>query len=139
MAATACVGIDGGFTTISGYNGIYFAWSGQISQPVTEITGYGSSFRDYRGGVMGMTFTAQGTASNNESSTAPVPDSTDTLNLTKAAAAITLKVFSTVCTYTGSALIETTDISTDLRSNDATLSQAGRFCGTITQLWDETP
>lgn len=137
MASTAAVGIDGGFTTISGYNGIYFAWSGQISQPVTETTGYSSTFRDYRGGVMGMTFTAQGTPKFDAASHAPVPDSTDTMLLTKASAAITLQV-ATACTYGGNALIETTDISTDLRSNDSSLSQSGKFCGTITQVWDET-
>lgn len=137
MALTAAVGFDGSFTTISGYGGIYYGWSGEISQPVTETTGYGSSFRDYRGGVMGMTFTANATPKFGTSAAQPVPDSTDTMNLTRAAAAVTLQVASG-CTYTGSALIETTSISTDMRTNETTLSQAGRFCGTITQLWAES-
>jgi hypothetical protein len=137
MASTVAVGIDGSFTTLSGYNGSYYAWEGEISQAVAEITNYGTNFRQYRGGVMGMSFTARGNPKFDAATHSPVPDSTDIVNLTKVPGSATLQV-ATGCTYSGTVIIETTRISTDQRTNDTSLEQSGRFSGQITQTWDET-
>jgi hypothetical protein len=137
MALTTLVGSDGGFTTLSGYNGTYFSWEAEFSQPVTETTGYTDTFRAYRGGIIGATFSATGMPRADAATTAPMPDSTDTLALTKTPAAITLTVF-TGCTFGGSAIIASTRLSTDLRTNETSLTQSGNFSGTITQTWDES-
>jgi hypothetical protein len=141
MALTTAVGYDGAFTTVSGYNGTYFAWTGELSMAVTETTGYGDYGRTYRGGIYGMTFTAQGQPKFDVSTSEPIPTSAtpsaDAITPTRAGASVTLQVAAT-CTFAGTALIETTSFATDLRTNEASLTQAGRFSGTITQAWDES-
>lgn len=137
MALTTAVGLDGGFTTISGYNGTYFNWDATFEMVVTETTGYTETARTYRGGIHGGSFNASGMPRFGAATTTPIPDSTDVLNPTETPAAVTLTL-ATGCTYGASALIGTTSISTDLRSNETTLAQSGRFSGAITQTWAES-
>lgn len=137
MALTTAVGIDGGFTTPTGYGGNYHAWNASFTMIVTRTTGYALAAETYRGGIHGGTFSAQGMPTFGASASQPIPDSTDTLNPTETPGSVTLTL-ATGCTYGGSALIGTTDISTDQWSNDTTLSQSGNFSGAITQTWAES-
>lgn len=141
MALTTAVGYDGSYTTVSGYNGTYFAWSGELTMAIAETTGYSDTARTYRGGIYGMTFSAQANPRFDATTTEPIPTSgspsTDAITPTRAGAAVTLQV-AAACTYAGTALIESTSINTDLRSNEASLVQNGRFSGVITQAWDES-
>lgn len=140
MASTALVGNDGSITMPTGHNAVINAWTGSISQVVSETTGFSDSFRNYRGGVMGMRWTASGLPKADAATHSPLPDSTDTLAMDVAGATITLTVAEAVSgasSYAGSAIIESLDISVN-KLGESTLNYSGVISGTITQTWDET-
>ena len=140
MPLTTAVGYDGAYTTVAGYNGTYNAWNGTLSMAIAETTAFGDTARSYRGGVYGMTFSASGKPRFDAGTTEPIPTtsspSTDAITPTRAGASVTLTA-AAACSFAGTALIESTDISSDIQSNESSLVQNGRFSGVITQAWDE--
>lgn len=140
MASTRLVGNDGDITMPTNHNAVINSWSGTISQVVSETTGFGESFRQYRGGVMGMRWSATGVPKADAATHSPLPDSTDTLLMSVAGATITLKVAGAVSgesSYSGTAIVESLDVGVD-KTGASTLSYSGVISGTITQTWDET-
>lgn len=136
MAETRAVGNDGNITLPTGHVAVIRSWTGSITQVVTETTGFVDTFRRYRGGVMGMEWTATGGPKFGAASMLPLPESTtDVVGMDVDGATITLTV-ATATSYSGTGIVRQMDISSD-KLGEAALTYSGVIDNTITQTWAE--
>ena len=134
MPETRIVGNDGAATvgTSGTHDAILDTWSANITQVISDVSGFGDVWAQKRGGLKGGTFSAGGHMSYDAATTAPGGDAIaaagDTVTLTLA----------TGCTISGTAVFGNVAYSSDVQG-DATVTYDGEFTGTITETWDETP
>ncbi len=80
--ANRITGSDGQ-CTVANHNILFNTWSATFSQVVSDVTAFGNSFAQKRGGLMSGTFSASGIMQDNDNTTEPMPTSTDILAFNK--------------------------------------------------------
>lgn len=133
MAETRIVGNDGAFAFgTTNHNAIINVWSGNISQNIGDVSGFGDVWAQKRGGLKSGTFSAGGHMSFDAADTAPNADAIDADG-----EGVTLTV-ATGCTLAGTAVIGNVAFNSDV-AGDAGITFDGEFNSTVTETWDETP
>ena len=133
-------GVGGSFTTISGFNAKFNAWTANITNETVETTGFsdaGNSTNE-SGGPVKLEGTAVGVAQFDAATTALIPSAalgaTPTFSSWKGTVTLTA---ATGCTYGFTAVVS--GVSTGRQYNgrmEVTISFVSS--GAITQTWDES-
>ena len=139
MPSNRITGSDGQ-CTVASHNILFNTWSATFSQVVSDVTAFGNAFAQKRGGLMSGTFSASGLMQDNDSTTEPMPTSTDILAFNKAGEDVELQTGSTtknLSMWTFKAVIGNVS-PTSTQGGDASISVDGESTGDITLTWDET-
>lgn len=140
MAETRIIGNDGSVTFFTNHNAILNSFSLTIAQVVSDVTGFGDTWRQKRGGVKDGRGSAAGFMSYDAADTGPgiADDSASSGDgpISGDAASITL-IPVTGCSWTGDAIISDVTVNSS-KTGDATISFNFEFSNTITETWDES-
>lgn len=128
-----------GSCTVADHNILFNTWSATFSQVITDLTAFGDSFAQKRGGVMSGTFSASGIMQKDGTPNKPMPvDDSGVLLFDPAGESVDLKASSTTDSmWSGTAIIGNVS-PTSTMGGDASISVDGEFAGGITLTWDES-
>lgn len=116
------------------HNAILNAFSLTVAQVVSDVTGFGDTWRQKRGGVKDSRGSASGFMSFDAADTAPGLD--DPVDDPTNAEAVVRLTIATGCYWEGNAIISDVTVNSS-KTGDATISFNFEFSDTITETWDE--
>ena len=126
---TQAVGNDAAITMPNAHGGNIRTWSADSQIVLSEVTGFGSSSREYKGGIAGLTGSAAGNPEFGAANTAPGTDD----NARVDGASITLTV-ATGCTLGFTAIMQNIRFNVD-KVGDSQITFDFTANGDITETW----
>jgi len=134
MAAKRIIGNEGA-ATIATHNIVINAWTMNISRVVNDITAFGDSSSQFRGGVPTYTGSVAGYVQYDAADTSPELGVTNFESDDEPEVVLTA---ATGCTYTGDVAVSGVSLGTS-KTGDTSISFDFSFCGAPTEAWDITP
>ena len=123
-----------GSVTFGTHNITANAWSMSISRVVNDVTGFGDTSTQVRGGIPTYSGSVSGFMSFDVASSSPELDATNFDSGDEVSIVLTA---ATGCTYTGNGVISGVSVGSS-KTGDATISFDFTFNGAPTEAWDET-
>ncbi len=127
-------GIDGSLTMPTGYNACFDSWSLVLGQRQNNVSCFGDVFESNVGGLKFGRWTATGTPTFNNTSTAPISSTTPWITQTPANCVFTV---ATGCTFTIGVIVAEFAASSDV-NGAARVAYSGPTSGAVAVVWDET-